>query len=68
MQEYLDAQQTGEVDHPESCNIAYGNVCPVSIFNYFNEMDSQGPHPQEYHSSHGYNVKQPTNVGFEDLF
>ncbi|KAK3866502.1 hypothetical protein Pcinc_027970 [Petrolisthes cinctipes] len=77
MQEYLDAQQTGEVEHSETCTIAYGNDCPVSIFNYFNKMDSSspgGPQPPpsaEYHSSYGYNninnEEQPIHIGFKNF-
>ncbi|KAK4329108.1 hypothetical protein Pmani_000519 [Petrolisthes manimaculis] len=81
MKEYLDAQQTGEVEHSETCTIAYGNDCPVSIFNYFNMMDNSSSSPgepqpppppsPEYHSSYGYNninnEEQPIHIGLKKI-
>lgn len=37
MEAYTDAKVAGEVENPDSCNIAYGSLCPMSLFSYFSD-------------------------------
>ncbi|KAK4298913.1 hypothetical protein Pmani_028771 [Petrolisthes manimaculis] len=70
LKEYLEAQLAGEVDNPESCHIAYGNECPVTLINdYYNNINNNDDddnnelhlHPPEFRISNQYHTGSDFN-------
>ena len=67
LKEYMKAQVIGDDDHPDSCYDSYGLHCPVSVFNYFRNLEDDLEDDKEEREDDEHYDESTTNTVIKSL-